>query len=336
MIDSPDPATPVVAVLLSREPPILWGPCAPDLPAGPGTTLADAFGNRRVYFLVAPTWSMEAREEPYEFEAIRALQARYSNQRYIVLCNTQAEVELCRGQSIPAILCSGNVFVDENIFTIDQKAIKQFDAIYNALFRPFKRHELCRNIESLGLIYYFFDDDPPMRPVIEQMLPQATLINDLGGAYRNLPGREVATWLNRARVGLCLSETEGAMRASAEYLFCGIPVVTTPSKGGRDRMFTAENSITVDPTPDSVAQGVRELTRRSIQPTRIRHSAFRALRGDRIRLLQLAAAIHAEEGVRFATGADWQQLFRRGTWPQTTVGDLFATPAVSETRPGRS
>ena len=60
--------------------------------------------------------------------------------------------------------------------------------------------------------------------------------------YRNLDAAELCHWLNRSRTGLCLSEREGAMFASIEYLLCGLPIVTTPSIGGRHVFFEADTS----------------------------------------------------------------------------------------------
>jgi hypothetical protein len=46
--------------------------------------------------------------------------------------------------------------------------------------------------------------------------------------------------------------------ASSEYLLCGIPVVSTPSKGGRDVWYDSYNSIVVDrPTAKSIKAAVQ-------------------------------------------------------------------------------
>jgi hypothetical protein len=331
MNDGTDRDSPACAHMISRKPPIFWGPTEDRFPAGPGSVLAEHFGTQRAYYLISPSWSLETARIVREFASIRELRVRFPSQHHIILCNTRGELDLCRRDNIPGILCSYLAFINETVFDIAPGAAKQFDAIYNALLRPFKRHELCRDIESLGLIYYFLAGDQSHRDRVQALLPGATFINETSGQYRSLPHAEVAAWLNRARVGLCLSAAEGAMRAAAEYLFCGIPVVTTPSKGGRDRLLNPMNSITVDPTPEAVADGVRRLIARRIKPKTIRDGVFNSLKPDRARLLKLIAMIHADEQTPFPHNADWVQVFRRGNWPLTSIDRLLNSTAVSET-----
>ncbi|MEX2201686.1 MAG: glycosyltransferase [Dongiaceae bacterium] len=141
---------------------------------------------------------------------------------------------------------------------------------------------------------------------------------------------QIADWLNRAEVGLCLSEVEGATTAAVEYMLCGLPVVTTPSKGGRDRIFDPAVSLTVEPTPIAVARGVQAVIERQIEPHRVRSVAEAILKPDRIRLLHLIAAIYENENVPFPDQADWQHLFRHGPWPQKTVGRFLSETPIAE------
>jgi glycosyltransferase involved in cell wall biosynthesis len=80
--------------------------------------------------------------------------------------------------------------------------------------------------------------------------------------YKNLLATEVAEVLNRCRVGLILSEEEGICSASCDYLLCGLPVVSTPSRGGRDEFYDSENCIIVEPSSTAVAEAVAEWLRR--------------------------------------------------------------------------
>ena len=80
----------------------------------------------------------------------------------------------------------------------------------------------------------------------------------------------MAQFYNRARVGLILSEKEGACFASMEYLLCGLPVVSTPSIGGRDVFWDDRFVIVCDPTPEAVAGAVQEIKRRNIDPQLVR------------------------------------------------------------------
>ena len=87
---------------------------------------------------------------------------------------------------------------------------------------------------------------------------------DEGGMPIRLPLSEVNRHLNRAGVGLCLSEREGAMFASTEYLLSGLPVVSTPSTGGRHVYYDEEYCWTVPPDPRSVAEAVAALKAKGI------------------------------------------------------------------------
>ncbi|MEX1107768.1 MAG: hypothetical protein WEC00_02545, partial [Dongiaceae bacterium] len=225
--------TQTAGVVISRDPFIAWGPNGPDWRIGPGSALAHHIGNRRAYFLFNVSYS---RHFPGMVDddaaAIAALRHDYPEHRHVMLCNTRQELELARERGIDAILCSTLAFVNETIFRILPTETVRFDAIYTATLTGLKRHELCRDVPNLALIYHWFHSERQRRAaILEQyraMLPQASFVNDLGPDYRLLRGPDVATWINRSRVGLCLSDVEGAMCASIEYLLCGRPVVTTP------------------------------------------------------------------------------------------------------------
>jgi glycosyltransferase involved in cell wall biosynthesis len=83
-----------------------------------------------------------------------------------------------------------------------------------------------------------------------------------------------------------------------EYL-SGLPVVSTPSVGGRDRVLDPAWSRIVDPSPGAIANAVADMIRRNIDPQRIRAGAFDRLRPDRIRLLNLIRTIYEQEGMPF-------------------------------------
>ncbi len=324
--------------LIAREPFIFWGPQWPGMASGAATAIASRVGNRRAYFLIRTIWTRETKQAAERTAAsFRGLREQYPEHRHIVLCNTRGEVALLENVGVPAILCSTLAFVDETQFDIVPAEPKRFDAVYNAALVPFKRHNLCVGIPSVALLYHRYHPGTVTEPGYEKrlraLLPQATFANELGGEYRLFEPPEVAQWLNRARVGLCLSEAEGAMRAAVEYLLCGLPVVSTPSVGGRDRVLDPAWSRIVDPNPGAIAHAVADMARRAIDPRRIRAGAFDRLRPDRIRLLNLVGTIYRQEGVPFPAAAPWAQIFRRGTWPWQTIAQLFERPAIAELEP---
>lgn len=327
----------VVGNTISRSPAIFWGPAADTYPLGPATGIADRIGHHRAYFLISPSWH---REDPRAVAAdrdhVRSAQAKYPEHRFLFLIATRKELQNYRDAGVPAIICTYTAFVDDTTFDIDPSATKDFDAIYLAVIGAYKRHELCRAVASLALIYGRHADartqDAGYVDRIRSLLSHATWINELDGNYRHFKSGEVAHWLNRARVGLCLSAHEGAMRAATEYLFCGLPVVSTPNVGGRDRVADPRYWIEVEPDADAVAAAVAELAGRNLDPQMVRQSTIEKIGADRTRLINLIAAIFAEEGIAFPRDADWMQLFRRGAWPFKTGATILSETAVADTR----
>lgn len=325
----------VFGLLVARDPFIFWGPSMPGHRVGPASVLAPHVGNRRAYFLIRLPWNRETAEGVAgDAAALAELRDRYPEHRHIMMCNSYRELEHYRAQGVPGIVCSTLAFVDETRFEILPSVQKEFDAVYTAALVPFKRHELCRDLASVAIIYHRYhppsvqEEGYPER--MRAMLTQATFVNELDGEFRLLKEEEVAQWISRARVGLCLSEAEGAMRAAAEYMLCGLPVVSTPSIGGRDRILDPAFSRIVPPEPAAIADAVRELDALALDPRYIRSRTFERLRPDRMRLLQLIATIHAEEGVAFPADALWSELFRNGTWPTASIEDALTRPAIAE------
>jgi glycosyltransferase involved in cell wall biosynthesis len=335
MIPDEEPAKAKVAgVLISRDPLILWGPTTPPYLAGPGTTLAPYIGNRRAYFLFSPAWTREHEAlVRSDIKHISQLRAAWPEHRHVVLCATRAELELFRSVRQPAVLCTANVFVNEHRFTVQPERERDYDALYNGQLVPFKRHELCVGIERLALIYHRWADaeSAGYAKRVRAMLPSATFVNELDGEHRNLKEPEILEWLSRAHVGLCLSAEEGQNRSTAEYVLSGLPVVSTPNLGGRNGVLHPSYWIEAAADPAAVAAAVQELKARRVDPHAIRAKALELLAPDRERLLQLIRAIYRNEGRAFPEQADWDQVFRRGTWPVFTAEKLMAGTAVSET-----
>ncbi len=102
----------------------------------------------------------------------------------------------------------------------------EFDAVYNARANIFKRHYLTAKIKNKIFICYdwkFSDVN------LDEFSPSEVV--------RNVKGTAIPSVIKRAKVGLLLSEEEGACYASLEYLLCGLPVVSTPSRGGARRVL---------------------------------------------------------------------------------------------------
>jgi len=134
----------------------------------------------------------------------------------------------------------------------------------------------------------------------------------------------VARYCNRAHVGLCLSATEGAMYASIEYLLCGLPVVSTINRGGRDFFFDPEFCITVPPDPAAVAKAVEGLRRRKISPEYIRERTLQKIVHERNKFLEFVQAIYQQEGSNRDVREDWGRSFVTAMTGFVNLDELLA------------
>ena len=118
---------------------------------------------------------------------------------------------------------------------------------------------------------------------------------------RQLRPRTVSKILSASRVGLALSAAEGACLASSEYLLCGLPVVSTPSRGGRDIWYDQNNSVICEPTEASVGAAVRhaiaELDAGRMDAHSIRRRHIEQAREHRLRFLDVTRHAFAQVGV---------------------------------------
>jgi glycosyltransferase involved in cell wall biosynthesis len=87
-----------------------------------------------------------------------------------------------------------------------------------------------------------------------------------------LAPREVVRILQLSHCGLILSEHEGACRASCEYLAAGLPVISTPSVGGRDVWFDDYNSMIVQADPEKIKEAVEYFKNHPRDPEVIRRN----------------------------------------------------------------
>ena len=239
------------------------------------------------------------------------LLVRFPNLEVIHLGNTRAHCELLGSAGLRAIHCNHNCFVDEAIYRPDASVEKRFDAVYDARLSEFKRHQLAAKVASLALLYYVTQEaDPAYGVEVRKRLASAHFFNhDAAGNYRLLDASEVAKALNACRVGLCLSAQEGAMYASAQYLLSGLPVVTTPSEGGRDEFFDPAFVRTVAPEPDAVANAVQELVATGLEPQPIRDATLARMRPHRERFIDLVQELYDRSGVGRSFRQEWDDLF---------------------------
>lgn len=242
---------------------------------------------QRVYRLISWSHHMPA-EQVIQYH--HQLRRRYPNHVVHYLCNEAREAAWLRTEGLSAHLVSNNIWVDDETFLL-RDCPKKYDAVYVARYHPEKRHELAAGIEGRTLFvgYTNRDCDPPDYPdTVRDHCPNAICH---GNDQEFFSQHVVRDLLQRSRVGLCLSDIEGAMKVCVEYQLCGLPVVTTRNRGGRNQFLDPEFSRTVAPDVTAVAGAVRELASLNFSPHEIRASVLRKLTKHRQRFIDLVQGI---------------------------------------------
>jgi len=311
---SPKPGSNVQASLLSDNPLISYsGRTRTTL--GMASHLPRLPRAHRAWLLISPTWSTEEAKVAKSTRA-RAVLHRLRNPRHwlIFMCNTRTEADVLRQCGEAAFFHNKTSVVSEETFRPVDGLTIEFDAIYNAQLTPWKRHELALGIDRCAFVFYRADSgssthesETALIARHARLAPGHVFINqiDENNVPVQLKPADVNTHLNRAAVGLCLSAVEGPMFASTEYLLAGLPVVTTPSRGGRDVYFDDEYCLTVPPDPRSIVEAVSVLKGRRIPRSYIRARTLERLEKDRRRFVELINAIFAEVGSSKRIAMPW-------------------------------
>lgn len=265
-----------------------------------------ALADTEVHFVGLARWAVEQDSTGY-VQRIGSVVAKHRSEfprhKLTFLANNAEQTAIHHAAGLNSLDFNQNAFGDEGTYKIDTSVEQRFDAIYNAVCSPYKRHELAKGIDRLALITYFpsAQHNTDSFPEVAKTLSAASWLNfpagDLSRArFRRLNNGEVCRHLNEAKVGLCLSHSEGAMLASIEYLLCGLPIVSTPSIGGRDAFFSPDYVKVVEPRPEAVRDAVQELIARRIDREFIRRSSLSKMNEHRDRLLGFIGATAANVG----------------------------------------
>lgn len=274
--------------------------------------LEEVLQDHPLHVICSFSWNMDP---PKAIETLARVQARrcrrFGRHRIHFLACTNRQLEQLTERRIPAILCHQNALVDESLYHPIPGVPKCHDAIYDARLSPFKRHQLAEQVERLSLLtaHVANPGDAPYAEDIRRRLARAHWCNSpFDPRCKSLGPEEVNRHLNEARVGLCLSAVEGGMYASVQYLLAGLPVVTTPSEGGRDMFFDPDYVAVVEPDPVAVAEGVRRMIACPVPPGEIRARTMGRIREHRARLIDLVDRICREEGRPRRFADDWPHV----------------------------
>jgi len=201
--------------------------------------------------------------------------------KLFIVTNEESEAMWLRLFRFRAQCFGHNLHIRENFYTPGSEAEPElFDAIYTARLSKQKRIYLAEKIRRLCVVTYEIGKDSW----------------DLGKAYPNLKhavsnsvfmdDEWVLRQYRRSICGLALSRSEGATWAAAEYLSVGLPVVTTKSRGGRDRYFESWFVKTVVADRDAVGLAVREWVKKRPTRSEIRGAFLEKVARDRAEYLQ--------------------------------------------------
>lgn len=278
--------------------------------------MAERLGPQPCHFLVGFWWDIGRPDRVDQFRiAWDRLKRKYPQHAIHVLCNDPADVALFeRRTTLPCSLVNHNCFLDEHAYRVMEEVPKEFDALYTARLGTYKRLELAEAVRSLVLITSpfggpFDPQDPYFRAMRRRLAHAEWLNHDDEGAYRRIPLSAMCAQINRARTGLVLSSTEGACYASCEYLLCGLPVVSTPSSGGRAALFTEATARIVEADPEAVARGVEAWLATPYDPHAIRAATLDLIWEHRRRLFEVVDGIRRAHGNEAPFAAEWEAVF---------------------------
>lgn len=327
----PSPRAPLV--LLSARPIVLHAFDWAFEPGSPTFGLLRALRHRRVDILQTLSWNHARRRLIERLIRRQWMLRRIGDHRLTFLATSATEYLRFQRAGLPTAHVANTALSDERIFRPLPDRKPRFDAIYDARFSRFKRHELAAEVPKLALITYYFESEPDYRAAIAPIVSRAHVFNGDpdSDAYRRLSPEEVNQALSQAAVGLALSREEGGMYASTQYLLAGLPVVSTPSEGGRDEFYHPDYVRIVDATPHAVADGVAELRRCKVPPEEIRARTLATVSRHRERLFRCVDEISASQGCRRSFEQEWPSLFVDKLFPaeaDTTAG-ILATIAAA-------
>jgi len=246
-------------------------------------SFADEIRHMKGLHLISLSWALE-NEDMQKFKTkYQELSHKFIEASIIILANTEAEAFLLSAHGVKNIIANSTIFVDERIFVCsNEKSHLEFNyrTLINARLTPAKRHELAKYIDAPGLLYSIYgmhEDRIEAENRVRSLLPHACFLNPTlnNGIYRVLTLTEVARLTAMSESALILSAVEGACRASMEALMCGVPIVSTPSIGGRDMFYAQPYAIICDPAPEAVRNAVDELHQRHLDRRMVREHVLR-------------------------------------------------------------
>lgn len=316
------------ACVLNSEPFVTFSKRMPSAGLGLGLSglCPDRFTGGPSFHILTLAWS---HEDAGQCERLRdelaAMSSRLPDAHYLVLANTPDEAAMLRQHDVATLNANILCLADSERFrpTPPPTGQVRVDAAYVAGFYDFKRHYLAARIERLLLLYW----EPTAQQAIamRQTLPDAVFANHdaADGTFKLLDGPDYCAQVGRATVGLCLSAEEGPMRASIEYMLCGLPVVTTPAKGGRLEMLAGPYLTVAPPDAKAVADAVAAVCAAPPEAAAVRATILSRMADERLKMLDgLNEWLAGETEVRL-NEETLRQMVKNGIWRARNLSEIL-------------
>jgi len=265
-------------------------------------------GGRPFYVLVSMSWhvpSIIPELLAFHFQ----VKAQKQNVRAVLMCPLESDAVLLRDFGVDALHVHHNAFIDETIFKPVPETKKEFSAIHVANLAPWKRHELAWGVRGIAVVTYDVNRSGKT-DALSGYEDIAWTNRDAEGRIHQVSGIEVADLIRRSNCGLILSELEGGNFASSEYLFCGVPVISTLSRGGRHEFFDPRCVTIVPPERAAVESAVEAMTEMPVDRSEIHSITLRKAIAHRLRLLDWLSQISGRDIRSEANSNAWLPTFR--------------------------
>ena len=163
------------------------------------------------------------------------------------LANNEIQMKTAKQFGFESILFNHNSFLDENIYKItNNDERRKYNLVLNVRPEKWKRPYLANLVRPLAIIKglnHRKDDYYDLTKLAPDFINE-----------NYLNSSQVVDVYNMSEIGGCFSAAEGACYTSSEFLLCGLPVVSTPSEGGRDFWYSEENSIIANDNESDIAE----------------------------------------------------------------------------------
>jgi hypothetical protein len=238
------------------------------------------------------------------------LRNNHSNARLWSVAASDDDAALVRALGVGAIWATITAFVDERLYFPELERPKIYDAVHTARTDSFKRHELAHGVNNLALITYTIFGSTDSVAEVARAYRGLRYINYTNeGGLKLLDAAGVRRVLSQSRCGLLLSAAEGANNATVEYFLCGLPLVTTPSQGGREEMYDPRHVTVVEPSASAVEEAVAAYQKTAPDPFEIRGAVLAKARPHRARLIAWLSELAGRDLLPLADGNLWLPQF---------------------------